>query len=123
MLTTIETKQKVEELIFDAIDGLNSSYKKPNNQIFKSLDTPLFGESANLDSMDLVNLIFEVEDNFKREMGLTMNLSDERAMNQEQTIFSTVSALVDYICVLLAEAADAPDGANDMITLKNKGPA
>jgi acyl carrier protein len=66
-------------------------------------DTRLIGRSGILDSMGLVTLIVDVEQQLEEEYDVIVVLADERAMSQKKSPFRSVGSLADYICHLLKE--------------------
>lgn len=115
MLTTSEKREEVEKLIYDVVDDVNTRLT-PEKQVAKSLDAPLFGDSATLDSVGLVNLIIGVEVTIEEETGFIITLTDERALTREETPFRTIGTLVDYICLLFEEAGNDSPSTADMTT-------
>ena len=94
--------EKVIKLIFDVIDEVNEQFPK-GRQLKKSVDTVLFGNSGELDSLGLVNFIIATEQKIEEELDVTISLTDERAMSQKNSPFKTVGTLADYITLLLEE--------------------
>jgi acyl carrier protein len=64
----------------------------------------LFGGDSPLDSMDLVSLVVELEEQIHAKFGREITLADERAMSQATNPFRNVESLADYAYGLLAEA-------------------
>lgn len=93
---------KIMDILFSAIDELNE-IRSTGHAIEKSPATVLFGEKGTLDSIGLVSFIVSVEQKIAQETGVNVTLADERAMSQKNSPFRTVSALADYISILLAE--------------------
>jgi acyl carrier protein len=85
----------VYEVMKELNEGLEDEKKLELNE-----NTKLFGSDSNLDSIGLVNLIVGVEQRILDELGIEMDLTDEKAMSQVRSPFKTVSSLVDYICSL-----------------------
>ena len=59
--------------------------------------TRLFGDGACLDSMGLVTLIVDLEEDIYRELGARVSLADERAMSRLTSPFRSVNQLATYI--------------------------
>lgn len=66
-------------------------------------NTSLFGEDGLLDSMGLVNLTADVEQQVNDDLGLAIVIADDRAMSQKNSPFRTVGALADYVMQLIRE--------------------
>jgi acyl carrier protein len=69
----------------------------------KSLESPLYGRKGRLESIDVVTLIMEVEDQIRDEFGTSITVADDRAMSQENSPFLTIRTLTDYLAELLTE--------------------
>ena len=69
----------------------------------KGIETPLFGNTGKLDSLQLINLIVSVEQNIEDEFDFTLSLANDRALSQNHSPFRTVGSLADYIEMLLEE--------------------
>ena len=63
-------------------------------------DAPIFGPDSPLDSLGLVALLLDIEDELASR-GCPVMLSDDRAMSQKRSPFRSVDALVEYIHELL----------------------
>src|ERR671914_749974 len=61
--------------------------------------TYLIRSGSLLDSLSLVSLIVDLEQRLKDEYGISLTLTDERAMSQKNSPFRTVRSLADYICL------------------------
>ncbi len=66
-------------------------------------ETRLFGGNSPLDSMAVVSLLIEVEQQVNDRCGTQIVIADERAMSQTRSPFRTIGSLADYIQVLLSE--------------------
>ena len=68
----------LQKIVYDSIDELNQQLDD-DNKLKKSLDTKLFGGSSKLDSLGLINLIVNIEQNIEDEFDLSLTIADERA--------------------------------------------
>ncbi len=59
--------------------------------------TRLFGEAAVLDSIGLVTLIADLEEDIRIATGKTVTLADEKAMSRLTSPFRRVDLLAEYI--------------------------
>ncbi len=98
-------KDKITQVIFEAIDEFNEQQAE-EQQLEKSLDTILFGNSGKLNSLGLVNLIVGIEQKLEEEFGTAVTLADERAMSQTNSPFQTIGSLAEYTWSLLQEKVD-----------------
>jgi len=95
-------KQQVEVIIFQALNSLNDE-RGPEDQISVDENTCLFGSEATLDSLSLVSLIVDVEGAISEVSGKEVALTDDHAMSQEISPFSSVTTLTNYILLRLSE--------------------
>jgi len=98
----MEQTTKIVGAIFRAIEEINQQLPELR-KLEKSVNTPLLGKSAKLDSIGLVNLIVTTEQNIEEEFGVAITLADEKAMSQKNSPFRTIETLTNYITVLLTE--------------------
>jgi len=59
-------------------------------------DTPLFGASSKLDSMDLVLMAVMVEQALEQR-GYVFTLMNDKAFSRKRSPFKTIGTLADYI--------------------------
>ena len=59
--------------------------------------TRLFGETAALDSIGLVTLIADLEEDIRIATGKTITLADEKAMSRLTSPFRRVDLLAEYV--------------------------
>ena len=95
---------KIKELVFQAIEEVNQQLL-PEQQVVKSIETPLLGSSAQLDSMGLVNLILGLENILVQYFNQEITLVDENAFSLEKSPFQTVGTLIDYVSQLINGSA------------------
>jgi D-alanine--poly(phosphoribitol) ligase subunit 2 len=69
----------------------------------------LLGKMAATDSAGLVNLIFAVEDRILTELGVSIEISSERAVSLTRSPFRTVGTLADFVSQLVVEAKKGPE--------------
>ena len=97
-------KEKIQQLIFEVIDENNTQVPE-DEQLEKSIDSVLSGESGKLNSLGLVNFIVAIEQKIGEQFDTTITLADEKALSQRNSPFRSVGTLVDYILQLLKENA------------------
>jgi acyl carrier protein len=98
----MQDNERIVQAIYRAVDELNKQLPK-GVHVGKSADSPLYGKSGKLESIDLVTLMIEVEEKIKEEFGIPITVADERAMSQEDSPFLSIGSLTDYIAELLKE--------------------
>ena len=86
-------------MIFGAIDEVNERLSG-EEQLEKSINTALYGESGKLDSLGLVNLIVTIEQKVDEEYGITVVLAEEGELG-DMTPFATTGNLVDHVLRIL----------------------
>ncbi len=102
----MDQKETIIDTIYRVVDEVNLQ-QPDNGQLEKSLDTVLFGRNGKLDSLGLVNFVVATEQKIEETLGVSVSVSDERAMSQRNSPFRTIGTLVDYVSTLLTEAKDA----------------
>ena len=98
------TNERVIQAIFSALEEVNQQLLK-EQRLEKSIDTVLLGESGHLDSVGLVTLIVATEEKIEEEFGVSITLTDKRALSQKESPFKTIGMLTNYIVLLLGEKA------------------
>ena len=95
-------REKIEEVI---ITAFNDFWESKDMEDKVDSDTVLFGSDSALDSMDLVNVVIDIESHFHGQ-GHKIALTSERAMSRKSSPFRTVSTLADFIVELIEEASE-----------------
>ena len=88
--------QEALVIVLKALENLNEELE-PEDRIPVAPDTRLFGNDAVIDSLSLVSLIVDVEQALADELGTPISLTDDRAINQEVSPFTTPRTLAEYI--------------------------
>ncbi len=65
--------------------------------------THLFGAKGFLDSLKLVNVVLDAEQQINDNYNLAISLADDRSVSQERSPFRTIASLTDYILAVAAE--------------------
>ena len=94
-------KAQVTQLVYAAVTEVNQQLRKAQ-RLDKSPDVVISGEGGRLDSLGLVNLIFAVEQKLEQQLGVTVTLADESALDN----FRTLGSLTDYVVNLLEKKAN-----------------
>lgn len=96
------TKQEITAIVINQVEQLNDTF--PDAQkITVNENTVLFGNGSSIDSLSLVSIIVDLEMLFSDEHGFDISLTDDRAMAREQSPFTNITTLVDYIFELITE--------------------
>jgi acyl carrier protein len=88
-------KNQIVEIIVETIDGYRLS--ADGQAAPTAADTRLFGPEGVLDSLGLVSVLVELEQEIADRAGSTISLMDDRAMSESASPFRTVQSLADYI--------------------------
>ena len=95
-------KETIIDTILDSIKEYNEGISK-DEQISSDLDSSIYGESSNLDSMGLVSFIVGLEQSIEDKFDQSISLADERAMSQSTNPYQNINSLADYILKLLVK--------------------
>jgi acyl carrier protein len=99
-ISPVVDSRGIESVIRASIVIVNQS-RLPGEQLDLSSCAAIFGHGSPLDSLGLVSLLIEIEDQLAVR-GWPISLSDERAMSQKRSPFRDVPSLVAYVETLLA---------------------
>jgi acyl carrier protein len=94
-------RDELLELILNAIREYTELPADAHDQLNES--TRLFGESQVLDSLGLVSVLMDIEQQINDQCDIGITIADERAMSQQRSPFRTVSTLTDYVLMLIQE--------------------
>ena len=94
--------ESVFEIIKNAILNFNQSTDQSYNLKFDE-KAVLFGKGSVLDSIGLVNFVVAVEEEIENTTGQTIVLGEDMSLTSENSPFSSIKALADYILNLIKE--------------------
>ena len=89
-------RQIIYDQIAQSIESINDE-RVDKQTIVLSPETRLFGDGGELDSLELVSLVVDLEQELSDILSLELSLTDEAAMSLEVSPFSSVGNLIDYI--------------------------
>ena len=95
-------QDKITQIVLNAIHTIGEMEDK-EEFLNPTEDLRLFGGRGVMDSLNIVMLIAEVEDQIQDELDCSITLADDRAMSQKTSPFRSVTSLVKYIQQLLDE--------------------
>lgn len=95
-------KQLLNELIIECVKQVLEESASGYSVIINS-ESKLYGSGGLLDSLSLVRLIADVEEEIYQKTNQTITLADEKAMSQKNSPFKSIISLSDYIQKLLTE--------------------
>ena len=93
------TREQTIELICQIYSELAPSV---DDSLSISESTRVFGGA--LDSVNVVSLIIELEQQIAEDYGVEITIADDLAMSQRQSPFRTVGSLADYVQGLMIQA-------------------
>lgn len=94
-VSRVLTDDVILGVVLQAMRTTNLS-RNAESQLAVAPDAAIFGPSSPLDSLGLLTLLLDIEEDLQAA-GATVRLSDDRAMSQTRSPFRSVESLVDYI--------------------------
>ena len=94
--------ERVLQAMFKAMDEVNQVLPK-EQRLEKSVDTVILGNQGTLDSLGLVNLIVAIEQKIEEEFGVTIIMTDEKIILEDDRPVKTIGTLAEDISLILAE--------------------
>ena len=95
-------ENKIKELVLNAVRSIGEMEDK-TELLNPTVDLRLFGGHGLLDSIGIVMLITEIEEQLMDELDISITLADDRAMSQKTSPFRSVKTLINYITILINE--------------------
>lgn len=95
-------QEKIQNIIFQALKNLADELENPELEN-PNVQTKIYGNEGNLDSLALVSFITDVEEMIDLEFNTNITLADEKAMSSRNSPFKDVETLTQYIQNLLEE--------------------
>jgi len=86
---------KIKEIVFEVI--------KNNSEDLKIIDenTLLLSEGSSIDSMTIVSIVVDLEQELSDFFKKDISLSDDRAMSREVSPYENVKNMIEYISELI----------------------
>ena len=84
------------DVVFASIDELNEMLGT-EQQLRKSLQTPILKHGHGLDSLGFVNLVSLIEEEYLNRFGRSIILSPQGAPSENSNPFESVGSLVAYL--------------------------
>jgi len=93
---------KIFEIVIATINEFN---EESDNKIDISngRESELFGGNSEVDSLELVNLIVEIEENISDKFNKNITITSEKAMSRNTSPFINIGTITDYIEEILNE--------------------
>lgn len=107
-------RAEIAASIYRAIDLLNEQLPE-GDRLAQSPDAPLHGGAGPLDSLGLINLIWNVEQAIEEDFGVTIALTSEQAFatfGRGEDPFRRLDLLIDYVArIVQGERAEGRNAA------------
>lgn len=95
-------QEKIKNIVLNSIQNIAEIEEK--KELLNPTDSlRLFGGEGVMDSLGIVMLIAEIEEQIQDELDISITLADDRAMSQKTSPFRSVKTLVNYIFKLIKE--------------------
>ncbi len=94
--------ERVLQAMFKAMDEVNQVLPK-EQRLEKSVDTVVLGNQGTLDSLGLVNLIVAIEQKIEEDFGVTIIMTEEKIILEDDRPVKTIGTLAEDIGLILAE--------------------
>jgi len=95
-------ENKIKELVLDSVHSIGEMEDK-SELLNPTEGLRLFGGHGVMDSIGIVMLITEIEEQMQDELDILITLADDRAMSQKTSPFRSVKSLIKYITTLVNE--------------------
>lgn len=89
-------KAEIENLVIESVRRLAEDFEIEVLQAPES-SSPLYGSGGPLDSMALVNLIADLEEDIAEKFESAISLADEKAMSAKRSPFQSVETLTEAV--------------------------
>ncbi|WP_414440207.1 hypothetical protein [Burkholderia sp. 22PA0106] len=96
-------QDQLNEMLTDAIKS-QDPYLEQSVDLSQGRDTKLYAEAGQLDSLSLVTIIADLEEQIFRSLGVRLQLANERDLAIENSPFNTFGRMIDYIEERVREA-------------------
>lgn len=97
---TLLTREVAVQLILHRLAALGQELQKPALARADE-QTRLFGEAAHLDSIGLVTLMADLEEDLFQALGRRVVLANEKALSRLTSPFRRVGLLADYLVEII----------------------
>jgi acyl carrier protein len=93
---------KIFQIVINTINEFNETLDNKID-ISSGRESVLFGGNSLVDSLELVNLIVELEENISEKFNKNITITSEKAMSRVTSPFKNVGTITDYIEEILSE--------------------
>jgi acyl carrier protein len=93
----MSSKSNIEKVVFACVERLNEQLPA-ESRIKSDLQTVIVGDGASLDSLSMITLLIDIEDNVAAELGIKIKILEEGLAASEGGFrFATINQLVEWI--------------------------
>ncbi|WP_175744612.1 hypothetical protein [Burkholderia ambifaria] len=101
-------QDQLNKMLTEAIKSQDPYLEQPVD-LSQGRDAKLYAEAGQLDSLSLVTIIADLEENIFKNLGVRLQLANERDLAVENSPFNTFGRMVDYIEARVREAKQKSD--------------
>jgi acyl carrier protein len=98
-------RQTALNVVVSCLRGTLEQFGGPPTDVTE--ETVIVGQSAVLDSIAVVSLIVDIEQQLEMEHDVSVTLASEKAMSQRSSPFRTAGVLADHVMATIAEGQSA----------------
>jgi len=96
-------RDKAFSLVKEAVEELNEELDYDTLRDVTD-DTPIYGGDDGIDSLSLVTLVVNLEEQSERAFGRRLSLADQKAMSMRNSPYRSAGSLADFIVARLGAA-------------------
>jgi acyl carrier protein len=89
-------ENKIREIVYASLEELNA-YRSSESPLEINDSLILFGSGSPLDSLDLVSVITDVEEQLKDELSISLSLTDDHALAAIPSPYDSVKNLISFV--------------------------
>jgi len=86
--------KKIEKLIFNTIDTVNSDL---GIEIEKSRKSEIIGGASPLDSLGVISFLMELESNVENSLGIEITLVNDDVLSKDDNPLKNVGTIIDHL--------------------------
>lgn len=95
---------QIADIVYAAIDDLNKQLPKAK-RLDKSLEAAMAADGGTLDSLGVVNLLFNTEKRIEQGLGISLPLTEEAAAADDEA-FRTVGSYCEFVASIAERQAN-----------------
>ncbi len=103
-------KDQLNSLLIEAIKSQDPFLEQPVD-LSAGRDAVLYAQGGQIDSLSLVTIIADLEDKIFKQLGVRLQIANERDLAVEDSPFNTFGRMIDYLAARVLAAQDASAAA------------